>query len=187
MSILRNRINFLKTFRSDKNIGALAASSRFVVRSVLAYMPRDTRTIVECGPGDGVMTRELLHRLPSDGTLLAIEANKDFTALLRNIHDQRFNLVEGRVQDIVSYVESHNLGLVDFAVASIPFSFLPPSERIQIVRDVYKLLKLGGVFVIFNYSPLMYGTMKKIFGNTNIAFEVRNIPPCSIMIARKEK
>lgn len=187
MLILRNRINFLKTFRSDKNIGALVASSRFVVRSVLAYMPRDTKTIVECGPGDGVMTRELLRRLPSDGTLLAIEANKDFIALLRNIHDSRFDLVEGRVQDIVSHVSSHRVCPVDFMVASIPFSFLRPSERMQVVQDAYKILKPKGIFIIFNYSPLMYRTMKKIFGNTNILFEVRNVPPCFIMIARKEK
>ena len=186
MPILRNRINFLKTFRSDKNIGALAASSRFVVRSVLAYMPKNTKTIVECGPGDGVMTKELLERLPSDGTLLAIEANKDFVAMLGNIHDSRLAVVDGRVQDIMSHVSSHHVGPADFMVASIPFSFLRPSERMQVVQDAYNILKPNGVFIIFNYSPLMYRTMKKVFGNTNIAFEARNVLPCFIMIARKE-
>jgi phospholipid N-methyltransferase len=106
---------------------------------------------------------------------------------LHEIHDLRLKIVEGKAQDITDYVKNNNLTSVDFAVASIPFSFITPLERTQIVRDIHAVLRQQGVFVIFNYSPLMYRTMKKIFGNASIGFEFRNIPPCSIMVARKGK
>ncbi len=187
MQSIRERINFLKVFTMDKYVGAVAASSRFVVEGVMKHVPNGAKTIVECGPGEGVVTRALLNLLPQDGTLLAVESNKEFVGLLQGIHDPRLKVIEGRAQDIASNVRTHQPGLVDFAVASIPFSFITPSERMQIAHDIHGVLRPQGVFVIFNYSPLMYRTMKKIFGNTSIGFEIRNIFPCFILVARKEK
>lgn len=187
MQRIRERINFLKVFTMDKNVGAVAASSRFLVKNVVKHIPKGAKTIVECGPGEGVLTRALLKRLPHDGMLLAIESNKEFIAILQHIRNPRLIIAEGKAQDVVNYVKSYSLGRVDFAVASIPFSFITPIERTQIVRDIHTVLRKDGVFVIFNYSPLMYRTMKKIFGNASIGFELRNILPCSIIVARKEK
>lgn len=187
MQRIRERINFLKVFKADKHVGALAPSSRFVVESVIKHVPKGAKTIVECGPGEGVLTRALLKQLPQDGMLLAIESNKKFVAILQRMHNPRLKIAEGKAQDVASHVKNYHLGLVDFAVASIPFSFITPPERAQIVRDIHAVLRTDGVFVIFNYSPLMYRTMKKVFGNVSIGFELRNIFPCSIMVARKEE
>ena len=188
MQRIRDRVNFLKVLTTDKQVGAVAASSRFVVKSVLKHIPKHVKTIVECGPGEGVLTRMLLKQLAKDGTLVGIESNKEFAAILRKgIHDSRFKIVNGKAQDIIGYVEKNHLPPVDFAVASIPFSFITPLERRQIVHDIHAVLRPHGIFVIFNYSPLMYRTMKKVFGNASIGFEFRNILPCWIMVARKEK
>ncbi|MEK9195052.1 MAG: methyltransferase domain-containing protein [Patescibacteria group bacterium] len=187
MQRIRERINFLKVFKADKHVGALAPSSRFVVESVIKHVPKGVKTIVECGPGEGVLTQVLMKLLPQDGTLLAIESNKEFVAILQGIHNPRLKIVEGRAQDIIRHVKNNHLASVDFAVASIPFSFITPLERTQIVRDVYAVLRPQGVFVIFNYSPLMYRTMKKVFGNVSLGLELRNILPCSIMVSRKGK
>lgn len=185
MQRIRERINFLKVFTTDKHVGAVAASSRFVVEGVIKHVPQGIKTVVECGPGEGVLTRALLAQLPQDGTLLAIESNKEFIGILQDIHDPRFKITEGKAQDVADHVKNHHLTLIDFAVASIPFSFITPSERTRIVRDIHGVLREHGVFVIFNYSPLMYRTMKKIFGNASIGFEFRNILPCTIMVAQK--
>lgn len=187
MQRIRERINFLKVFTTDKHVGAVAASSRFVVGNVIKHVPKGAKTIIECGPGEGVLTRALLKKLPQEGTLLAIESNQEFVAVLKGINNPRLKIAEGKAQDIVGHVKKYHMTQVDFAVASIPFSFITPSERTQIVRDIHRVLRPDGVFVIFNYSPLMYRTMKKVFGNASIGFELRNILPCSIIVARKEK
>ena len=186
MDQLRERINFLKIFAADKNVGALTVSSRFVVKSVMNHMPRSLRTVIECGPGEGVMTRAILKHLSSDGTFLAIEANKGFASLLRGMDDSRLRVVEGKAQDMIVHAKKNNIGETDFVLASIPFSFLTPAERVGIVRDAHKLLAPKGRLVIFNYSPLMYPIMKKIFGNASLSLEPRNLPPYVIMTAEKE-
>ena len=185
MSQLRERINFLKTFVSDKNVGAIAASSRFVAEDIVRHMPASARTVIECGPGEGVITRAILERLSSKGRFLAIEANKGFVSLLRDMRDSRLRIVEGRAQDIIAHAKRDGIGEADFIVASIPFSFLKQSERFEIVRDAHNLLAPKGKFIIFNYSPLMYRAIRGIFGNALLSLEVRNFPPLFIMIGRK--
>lgn len=185
MEHLRNRINFFKAFLSDINIGALTVSSRFVVDQILAYVPKHTRTIIEYGPGEGVVTRMLLNSMPVDGNLLAIEPNREFVTILRSIPDSRLRVIQGKAQDIINHAKNEHIDSVNFALASIPFSFLTPSERMQIVRNTHNLLAPNSIFIIFNYSPLMFKTMKKVFGNARITVEFRNIPPCWIMVAKK--
>ena len=186
MDQLRERIKFVKTFISDKNVAAFVASSKFVVRSVGKHIHKPIQTAVECGPGEGVMTRRLLEHLSLEGTLLAIESNKEFVSLLKGIDDLRLCVIEGCAQDIVIYAKERGMNAIDLVVASIPFSFLKSWERIQLVRDIHKLLTPNGTLIIFHqYSPMMYRTVKKIFGNASISFEPRNVPPCFIMTARK--
>ena len=187
MHQLRERINFLKTFAADKNVAAFVASSKFVVRHVAGNLPKTLGQVIECGPGEGVMTRELLKRMSGHGNLVAIESNKEFVSILKDSGDSRLRALEGRAQDILAYARSNGIDAADLIVASIPFSFLTPTERKQLVRDVYRLLAPKGVFIIFHqYSPLMFATMKRVFGNASLWFEVRNMPPCFIMTARKE-
>ena len=187
MSQLRERINFLKTFVSDKNVGAIAASSRFVAENIVKHMPASARTIIECGPGEGVITRAILKHLSPNGTFLGIETNKGFVSLLRGMHDSRLRVAEGRAQDIIAHAKRNDIGQADFIVASIPFSFVKQSERFEIVRDAHNLLAPKGKFIIFNYSPLMYRAIREVFGNALLSLEVRNFPPLFIMIGEKIK
>ena len=187
MEQLRKRINFLKTFVRDRNVGALTITSRFVIQEVLKYIPVSVRTIVECGPGEGVVTRALLKRLAPEGVCLAIETNKEFVSLLHErIHDPRLQIVHGYAQDMITHADTHDIGSVDLIVASIPFSFLMPSDRLRIVGDAHKLLAPKGKLIIFNYTPLMSRPMKEVFGNASISFELRNFFPYFIMIAEKQ-
>lgn len=186
MDRVRERIKFIKTFKSDKNVGAIVASSRFVVRAVMRHMPHRARTIIECGPGGGVMTRMLLKRLYSGGTLLAIESNKQFVDLLNRMRDSRFRVAHGRAQDMLRHAKQESIVCADVILASIPFSFLTPWERIQFIRDAHTLLVPRGTLIIFHqYSPLMYRNVKKMFGDANLSLEARNLPPCFIIVARK--
>lgn len=185
MNQVRERVNFLKTFVSDKNVGAITVSSRFVIKNIMKHMRGSVHTVIECGPGEGVLTRALLKDLSPQGILLGIEANKKFASFLHGIHDSRLRIAEGKAQDIIIHATKNNIGAADLIVASIPFSFLTPLARLRMVRDAHKLLASKGKFIIFNYSPLMYRTMKEVFGNVSLSVEMRNIPPCFIMVAQK--
>lgn len=186
MDRVRERIKFIKTFKSDKDVAAIVASSRFVVRDVIKHMPHGARNVIECGPGEGIMTRTLLKHLHSEGTLLAIESNKEFVDILNRMRDSRLRVVQGKAQDVIHHAKLHGISSADVILASIPFSFLTSSERTQFIYDAHTLLAPQGTLIIFHqYSPLMYGNIKKIFGRVRLLMEMRNLPPCFIMVARK--
>ncbi len=154
MSGLRERIQFIKTFKSDKNVAAIVPSSKFVVRDVIKRFPKKINSVIECGPGEGVMTRAVLKRLDPAGKMLVIESNLQFTDILREIHDPRLLITEGRAQDMTGYAVNYQMENADLILASIPFSFLKPLERRQFVRDAYELLAPVGILIIFHhYGP----------------------------------
>jgi phospholipid N-methyltransferase len=75
---------YIRQYISDKDVGALHPSSRFLVRRLLRCLrPERIRTIVEFGPGPGIATRLILDVLPEDARYIAIEKNPAFLAALR--------------------------------------------------------------------------------------------------------
>src|SRR3989344_6403005 len=175
---LRKRAKFFKNAILDRNVGAVSKSSKYVINNVLKRLKQPLQIVIEFGPGDGPMTKALLKRLSPDGKLLVIESNVKFVEELRKIDDERLHIVEGNVQDIISK-DIYGFEKVDLVVSSIPFSFLKPSERINIVKITNKLLISGGSFIIFHqYSRLMAKTLRQVFGSVSVILEPRNFPPC---------
>ncbi len=187
MNYINSQFNFLKTAISDPKVAAISRSSKYVVRSVLSYLRRPIRTIVEFGPGDGVMTRALLRRLPADGKLIAIESNPDFIKSLSRINDPRLSIIHGRVQDIVPNMDKYLSGKVDAVLSSVPFSQFSAEDRNKITSNAYNLLSREGIFIVFHqYTPLMLRALKKRFNKVNVSFELRNIFPCFIISGENE-
>src|SRR5258705_3456758 len=72
--------NFVK---HPNDIGWMLPSSPFVVDSVLKHVDwENARVIVEYGPGVGTFTTQLLERMRTDATLIALETNDDFVKYL---------------------------------------------------------------------------------------------------------
>jgi hypothetical protein len=70
----RSNLLFVRNFFCHpRMLGSIIPSSRFLIRQLLAPVEWSrARVIVEYGPGVGVITREILRRMRSDATLIAI-------------------------------------------------------------------------------------------------------------------
>ncbi len=187
MDGIRKRIHFLKTAILDPHVGGITMSSQYVVEHVLKHLPKGLDMVIECGPGEGVLTKELLKNLSLSGKLLTVEANHDFVQRLLKISDNRLEVMHGTAQMALSDLGIEQ-GTVDLVISSIPFSFLTRVERLKMIHDIHDVLKPGGTFIIFNqYRQVMHAPIKKLFETVSIAFELRNIPPCFIVHAIKAK
>lgn len=193
---MKKRIDFIKTAVSDLNIGAVAPSSRYVVKTVLKKLKLKESNkanklinVWEYGPGDGVVTRELLKLLPKDGKLTVIETNASFVKLLKQITDSRLKIIHGKLQEVLPKLLKQTRTekiKVDAIISSVPFTFFTPHEREQIILQTSLALREDGKFVVFNqYTPLMFFPIKKHLKKLRLSYEFRNIPPCFIFSARK--
>lgn len=182
-----DQINFFKIALFDRQIGALTRSSKYVVNSVVRnFNKQPLQRVVEYGPGDGVMTKELLRRMPHDGQLIAVESSLKLLKVLKKINDPRLRVIAGTVQNISKELKRHHLKNIDLVVSSIPFSMLKPAERDNVVQNTFNMLSKKGRFIVFHqYSLIMRGPLKKYFKSVKTIFELRNIPPCFIMNAKK--
>lgn len=175
---------FLKIVLTDfRNAAMLAPTSKYAIARLLKQLAPGTRTVIEYGPGDGVITRKILDTLPPDGRLIAVEINPEFVACLQHIKDPRLEVIQGDVLEL-----ARDFPKVDAIISGIPFSFFSAEKKEAIVRLTAKTLKDGGVFIPYQYSPLLQKSLRRFFDETDWTMEIRNLPSVMfIMTARRPK
>jgi len=181
--------SYIKAYIADKDVGALHPSSRFLVRRLIRCLrPGSIRTIVEFGPGPGVVTRPLLDVLSPEARYIAIEKNPALLAALKSsIADPRLRVVEGNACSVREILASEGVAGADAIIASIPFSFLKKDQRVGLIAAVSSLLADDGDFVIFHqFTPMMRSLARKHFPQVRVLFEPRNIMPCFLLHCRKK-
>ena len=184
---MEERVLFLKNAILGKKVGAVASSSRYVIKAVLKNISGQTlNNVIEYGAGDGVLTRELLKHLAPKGRMLVVEMDNNFIDILKKINDPRLIIVSGKMQDISKNPEMYGIDHPDLVVSSVPFSLISKKERDEFVSSTHGSLTDSGKLVVFHqYSLLMSEPLRKYFKNVKSVFEPRNILPCFIMCAHK--
>lgn len=180
-------VEFLIGFlRHPKSVGSVVPSSRALTRRIAACGDAaSARTVVELGPGTGVVTSELLRAMPRDGKLLAIELNRSFATLLqRTIDDPRLHIVEGRAADIHRSLAEAGVRGADLVVSGIPFSTMPFDEATSTLRAIADVLHPGGRFVAYQVRGHVRRLAEPIFGAPDEELELWNVPPMRVFTWR---
>ena len=182
---LRNghRLLFARSFfRHPVMLGSVIPSSRFLIREVLdpIHWGR-AHVIVEYGPGVGTITGEILERMRTTSTLIAIETNPDFVSYLREAYpDERLRVVQGSAADVKTILQQHGFTNASYIISGIPFSTLPAPLREHILRDTKAALEPGGAFLVYQFSARVLADLKRIFGQVERGFQLLNILPAHL-------
>ncbi len=179
------RGSYLKNYFKDIKVGAVAPSSRFVIKKVIKLLHRSTKYVVEYGAGDGVMTKEILKMLPKDGVLVAVETNNVLIKELKKIHDPRLVIMHEDVLKVSKDFSMLGLPQIDVVISGIPFSFFKSAIRKELIRRTAHGLDAHGQFIVYQYSILVMPILKKHFKTVKVSFEPRNFLPYFIMRAEK--
>lgn len=169
----------------------MTPSSPFLTRRVCRTIDFDrARTVVEYGPGTGVMTRYLLERMPEDAQLLAVESNEKFVDVMEEeIDEPRLLMEEGDVRRIRAIMDEHGIEEADYVVSGIPFTWLDPEMREAILAETHDILRPGGMFLAYQtfWQPNAHlrEPARSYFGSVDREFELRNIPPMRVYRAVK--
>lgn len=184
----KHKGNFLRTFfKERKQVGALAPSSKFLVKKMCDKIDFSTaRNIVELGPGTGVFTEELLKRAHADCRIFVIELNEAFyTYLKKKFKDPRIILLCESADKIDDIIASHGISEVDAILSSLPLAVIPDKIRKRIIIKSYDILKKGGVYVQYQYSLNAKKLLEKKFGKLQMGFVAVNIPPAFVYLGTK--
>ena len=179
---------FLRGFlKNPVMVGSIIPSSRVLIDKMLAPVDwENTRLFVEYGPGVGTFTRPVLDRLSLDATLVTIDTNPDFTRYLKeSIADPRLVAVNGSAADVEKILADRDLGSADYVLSGLPFSTLPPGVGEDIAKATADVVRPGGAFLVYQFSPKVLDFIKPHFDPIRRGFEWINVPPATLFWAYK--
>lgn len=185
----KNKGNFLKTFfKERKQVGALAPSSKFLVKKMCDKIDFSTaKNIVELGPGTGVFTEEILKRANPDCKIFVIELNTEFYEFLKNkFSDPRLILLCESADALDTIIQSHGVTEVDAILSSLPLAVIPDQIRKRIIIQAHNALRPGGVYVQYQYSLNAKKLLEMKFGKLQMGFVAINIPPAFVYLGIKK-
>jgi phospholipid N-methyltransferase len=182
------RWQFLRGFlKNPVMVGSIIPSSRVLIDKMLAPVDwANTRLFVEYGPGVGTFTRPVLDRLGPDATLVTIDTNPDFTRYLKeSIDDPRLVAITGSAADVEKILAERGLGSADYVLSGLPFSTLPPGVGDAIAEATAKVIRKGGAFLVYQFSPKVRDFIQPHFEPIRRGFEWINVPPATLFWAYK--
>ena len=183
------RWQFLRGFlKNPVMVGSIIPSSKTVIERMLAPVDwQATRLFVEYGPGVGTFTRPILEKLGKDATLLTIDTNAEFNEFLeQSIDDARLVAVTGSAADVESILAERGFTQADYVLSGIPFSTLPPGLGEAIGEATAKVIRPGGAFLVYQFTPKVLEFIKPWFDRVDRGFEWLNVPPASLFWAWRD-
>lgn len=174
--------------KHPRMVGSIIPSSKPLIDKMLKPVDwANTKLFVEYGPGVGTFCRPILDRMPPDATYIAIDTNPDFIEYLNaTIKDPRFVAVEGSAADVVQIVHAHGHDKADYVLSGLPFSTLPPGVGPAIAQATADVIRPGGAFLVYQFSPKVRDFMAPHFKRIDHRFEPINIPPAQLFWGWKD-
>jgi predicted O-methyltransferase YrrM len=105
----------------------------------------NAKSVVEIGTGSGVSGLWLFQGMTADAVLTSIDSERELSTAAREVFEeagispQRFRLISGVTQDIVSKLADGNYDLVVIRTAA---------DLMDLIHEAHRLLRVGGTLVI---------------------------------------
>jgi phosphatidylethanolamine/phosphatidyl-N-methylethanolamine N-methyltransferase len=133
--------------RNPKTVSAMAPSSRWLARAMVAHLGPDTGPVAEFGPGTGIFTRAILAQGVKPANLTLFEVNPEFAAHLRTAFPG-VTVVNDGAQTITAHVQD-----VGAVISGLPLLSFPPDLCQAIYAGAFAALRPGASVTQFTYGP----------------------------------
>lgn len=112
---------------------------------------KQTRTVLELGPGTGAFTSMIHSTMPAGSRYLGLDMNRTFIArLARHYPTMKFEAAGAQEFDYNSFLGEGEQ--FDAIISGLPWTAFPESLQIAILDHVLPRLKPGGVLATFAYT-----------------------------------
>lgn len=177
---------FRQWLRRPLSTAAVAPSSRYLARRMVAALPPGTRRVIELGAGTGTFTGALLDHGIAAADLLAVEFNPALHDYLRDrfpglgvVHADARAL--GQSAAIAAFAAR---GPVQAVISGLGLLAMPASVQRAILHGAFALMPRDGRFVQFTYGPVAPVAAEVLRDLGLVAertgFTLLNLPPASV-------
>jgi phosphatidylethanolamine/phosphatidyl-N-methylethanolamine N-methyltransferase len=183
----RDLLTFVSSaVRSPAVIGAVAPSGRALCDLLASVAPQDgSATVVELGPGTGVVSQALRRRLAPEARHVAVEIDPGMVTHLTRTRPW-LEVVHGDAKDLQKLLADIGITSVDTVVSGLPWTLFSREAQRGIMEQVSRVLVPGGVFTTFAYRHVknlptqrrFRELLEQSFDEVRVTPTVwRNVPP----------
>lgn len=187
MAPRNDRALFWQTWiQHPRTVGSVTPSAPALVHRMLEPVPWDrVHTVVELGAGTGPVTAEILQRKPPHVHFMAFEREPVFRQLLA----ERFPELElhSEALGLGSVLAASGENYADVIISGIPFAALSIADQEALLDEVDRCLAPGGLFIAFQYAPLLYRRLVRRFARCDLGLALLNLPPAVVYTCHKAK
>jgi phospholipid N-methyltransferase len=185
--MLKKRAAFFKEFlRKGNRNGSITPSSIFLCRKMISTIDfTQARCIVELGPGEGAITREIIKKMGPQTQLFLFEMNKEYVEEFLQFNDPRIHAINDSAEHVGKYLKDYGVDKADYVISSLPLSLFPDDLKDKILDESQKVLRPRGIYMQYMYFTDMAETFKQRFANVKRNFVPFNIPPAFVYTCYK--
>ena len=179
---------FIKEFWKDKKmIGSMVPSSKYLAAKMLDHIPfKNTKLIIELGPGTGIFTEKIIQKLDVTTQLIVLELNSEFYQELKaKICHTNVHIKEASADKIGEIMLELGFEKADIIISSLPRANFTAKLRNSILEVVKESLNENGSFIQFQYSLNAYKNLKQLFPVVKLNFTALNFPPAFVYTCSK--
>lgn len=169
--------------RNPRQIGAILPSGTALASAMARQLVDTNATILELGPGTGVITEALLSYGIKSDNLYLLEKDAHMAQRLRN-HYNELTILCGDATKSSALLKSIQVDSVSSVVSSLPLLNIPLMPRYRILKSIFEIVQPGGNVIQFTYSPFP-PIHRRICDSLNVIgqrkdFIIKNIPPAFV-------
>lgn len=175
-------------FKAPFDVGALCSSSSFLASSIVDISElKSNENIVELGAGTGVITCEIIARLPPNCSFTSVEKNPLLARVTKNRFKNEVDIIAADIRDI----EQGRLGSIDCLVSSLPMTLWKTELQKDVISSIFSHMSDNGRMIFFSYvTSNIFGRKKMLMENLLKHFSQinehqvvwRNTPPARIYV-----
>ena len=183
---------FLRAWAKDPlGIAAVAPSSPALAKLITAEITPDMAPVIELGPGTGVFTKALLGRGLKQSDLVLIEYEADFANLL-SARVPQATVLRGDAARMRKHRGVLNGELAGATISGLPILNMNARQQMMIMRGCFELIRPGGRFFQFTYSPvcpIRRPVLERLgLKARRLSSTLRNLPPAAVYeISRRDE
>lgn len=193
-----SKLRFLEfareSIKAPASTGAVAPTSKFVIEKVIQLADlQQADSVVELGPGTGVITEQIQFHLKPRAAFFALELNNKFVEVARK-RCPVARIYHDAADALPNYLEEHKWLQCDCIISSLPWTIFESAEQDRLLETISASLKPGGKFISIVYLGAKTRVRGRYFiSSLPLHFRQverskiiwRNLPPTEVYCCKK--
>jgi len=154
---------------------------------------QNASTVIEFGPGTGVFTERILHKISTDTTFFALEINPRFAAATK-LRCPQATVYNDSAENAKKHLLNHGVTACDCIISALPWSVFNSNLQDRLLSTIWEILEPGGKLLTVAYFhalifPSAQRFRKRLYSTfptvTKTEIVWKNFPPAFVYCAQK--